>query len=192
MLAGCCCAAEGQEAEVIQLAPSTNESYASLEVPRESGTTRKSGTTEKARLEALVSNFAKRAVKGVPCTLVQEGNGSCTRTQYRITKGLEDLLIMSPDQDGQAMVTCPLKSIQDVYTWLEDGQRAFEGDYVRKADAAGLDKELLIMVVYGPRGVGPSRICLLLGDRQGRDTFLECLRILCVYALHHQKPAATR
>mmetsp|Transcript_137927 Transcript_137927/g.384651 ORF Transcript_137927/g.384651 Transcript_137927/m.384651 type:complete len:197 (+) Transcript_137927:79-669(+) len=189
----CCCDTEDQVTETIGPLSSTDENSFARGVPPRAVPATSSGSpplmpgqreTEKARLEALASRFAKQAVKGLHCTYWREGTGEWVRTQYRITKGLEKLMVMSPLDASQAEVTCPLAVIQDIYTFIEDGQAVFQGDLLNKVDAAGLNKDLLLMIVYGDGVQRSFRFCLLMDDRESRDTFLECLRILCIYALN--------
>lgn len=182
MFEGCCCNAEGQDVETIGPISGTDESYNALPVQK------KEKQSEKDRLAELTSNFARQAVKGMKCTFMQDGGDTCIQTQYRVTQGLDSLLVMSPSQADKVLIACPLALIQDVYTYMEDGPAPFQGEWLRKVDAAGFNRDMLLMIVYShATGLqAESRFCLLLEGRERRDTFLECLRILCVYALNRQ------
>mmetsp|Transcript_109992 Transcript_109992/g.344132 ORF Transcript_109992/g.344132 Transcript_109992/m.344132 type:complete len:96 (-) Transcript_109992:226-513(-) len=91
---------------------------------------------------------------------------------------------MSPQEARQPEVTCPLAVIQDIYTFTEDGRAVFHEQVLSSVEAAGLNKELLLMIVYGDGAGRTFRFCLLMDDRRSRDTFLECLRILCIYVIN--------
>mmetsp|Transcript_68002 Transcript_68002/g.199026 ORF Transcript_68002/g.199026 Transcript_68002/m.199026 type:complete len:192 (+) Transcript_68002:143-718(+) len=189
MFGFCCCNGDGQESETIQAISTTDEDYDTPPVLRPSPSCAPGARPgERERLEALASGFARQAVKGLRCAYVPEGGAQAVRTLYRVTKGLDSLVVVSPLDDDKALETCPLTDIQDVYTWMEDGSVPFQGEWIRKADAAGLDKELLVMIVYRAAAAaeGQARFCLLPSDRESRDTFLECLRLLCIYALNRQ------
>lgn len=134
---------------------------------------------EKARLQQLVNSFAKKAVKGCPCVYLKEGTGKRSSTQYRINKSLEHLVIENPKDPSQADVMCPIAGIQDIYSVSEDGEACFPQDVLQTLIPE--EKELLLMVVYRS-GQKQFRFCLLEASPNSRDVFLECLRILCIYA----------
>jgi len=155
---------------------------------------------EKARLQALVNSFAKRAVRGCPCEYVREGTGERLVTQYRIDKSLEYLIIVTPNdcagdapagretevaplanQEQQSHeVMCPIAAIQDIYSLIEDGEGCFPPEVVHVLKP--VETPLLLMVVYRTGSDKLYRFCLMAESSESRDIFLECLRILCIYA----------
>lgn len=135
---------------------------------------------EKARLQALVNTFAKKAVRGCPCAYIKEGAGERMQTQYRIDKNLEYLIIVNPMDPGCNEVTCPISAIQDIYSLVEDGEPCFPPEVLKTLKPE--EKELLLMVVYRSGADKMFRFSLLEENRDSRDIFLECLRILCIYA----------
>jgi hypothetical protein len=135
---------------------------------------------EKARLQQLVNSFAKRAVRGCPCTYLKEVTGERCSTQYRIDKSLEYLIVMSDKDPNRAEVTCPIAAIQDIYSFVEDGEACFPVNVVQTLK--GEEQELLLMVVYRSGADKMYRFCLLEESQKSRDDILECLRILCIYA----------
>eukprot|EP00930_Biecheleria_cincta_P082999 TRINITY_DN72642_c0_g1_i1.p1 TRINITY_DN72642_c0_g1~~TRINITY_DN72642_c0_g1_i1.p1 ORF type:complete len:252 (+),score=43.04 TRINITY_DN72642_c0_g1_i1:103-756(+) len=135
---------------------------------------------EKARLQELVNRFAKKAVRGCPCVYVKEGSAERFSTQYRIDKSLEYLILVNAKDPGVAEVTCPIAAIQDIYSMLEDGESCFPSDIVGSLRPE--ERELLLMVVFSNSEGKLFRFCLLEDDTASRDIFLECLRILCIYA----------
>jgi len=142
---------------------------------------------EKARLQQLVNSFAKKAVKGCPCLYLKESTGERVATQYRIDKSLEYLIVVSSQDSQRAEVTCPIGAIQDIYSLVEDGEGCFPTEVVSKLKPE--EQNLLLMVVYRNGQSKMFRFCLLEENPESRDTFLECLRILCIYA--QSSPAAT-
>lgn len=134
---------------------------------------------EKARLQQLVNNFVRTAAKGCPCTYLKEVTGERCATRYFLDKRLEHLVVVAPADATVAEVRCPIGAIQDIYCFVEDGATCFP------AKVLGLltqeEQDLLLMVVYRSDRGGTHRFCLLEESPATRDTFLECLRILCIY-----------
>jgi len=153
--------------------------------PQDEGSTTRSLTAEekeaeKARLQQLVNTFAKRAVRGCTCEYIREGTAERLATQYRIDKSLEYLIVVSPMDQQSQEVTCPIAAIQDIYSLVEDGEACFPPEVLKALKPE--EKELLLMVVYRSGQDKLFRFCLLEESRESRDIFLECLRILCIYA----------
>lgn len=135
---------------------------------------------EKTRLQTLVNTFAKRAVSGSPCWYIKEGTGQRMATQYRVDKSLEHLIIVNPKDPKIAEVTCPIAAIQDIYSYVEDGEQCFPADVLKSVEPT--EKDLMLMVVYRNGSGKMFRFCLFEASTESRDMFLECLRILCIYA----------
>mmetsp|Transcript_101832 Transcript_101832/g.294695 ORF Transcript_101832/g.294695 Transcript_101832/m.294695 type:complete len:236 (-) Transcript_101832:128-835(-) len=136
-------------------------------------------TAEKDRLQSLVNSFAKRAVRGCPCFYVREGTGERLSTHYRIDKSLGYLLVLSTQDRRLQEVSCPIAAIQDIYSFIEDGEACFPPEVIKHLTPE--QKEMLLMVVYRS-GARLFRFCLLEMSMETRDVFLECLRVLCIYA----------
>mmetsp|Transcript_97304 Transcript_97304/g.280069 ORF Transcript_97304/g.280069 Transcript_97304/m.280069 type:complete len:212 (+) Transcript_97304:108-743(+) len=134
---------------------------------------------ERVRLQDLVNKFAKRAIKGCPCSYIREGTGDRLFTQYRVDRRLENVIIVGPKRRASIEVTCPIADIQDVYSFHEDGEDVFPSEVLKSLRPP--EKELLLMVIY-KCGEKLYRFCLLEESKESRDSFLECLRILCIYA----------
>mmetsp|Transcript_31944 Transcript_31944/g.52659 ORF Transcript_31944/g.52659 Transcript_31944/m.52659 type:complete len:188 (+) Transcript_31944:51-614(+) len=180
MFGGCCCADSGDALEAqfnLPLAAdentvpyvATDKRVNGQEAPG-SGRSGRSLTAEekeaeKARLQALVNNFAKKAVRGCPCVYFKEGTAQRFVTQYRIDKSLEYLILVNPKEPGVTEVTCPIAAIQDIYSMSEDGSSCFPAE-----------------VVFNDSEGKLFRFCLVEESTQSRDDFLECMRILCIYA----------
>jgi len=190
--AACCCS-DSQDRSQLTLNYSTTAAAApapsSLALPSpgttDDGSTARSLTpeekeAEKSRLQALVNTFAKKAVRGCPCHYLKEGVSDRIRTQYRIDKSLEYLIIVNPSDPQTQEVTCPIAAIQDIYSLVEDGESCFPAETIKGLSTE--EKEMLLMVVYRSGADKMFRFCLLEESRASRDIFLECIRILCIYA----------
>mmetsp|Transcript_93208 Transcript_93208/g.285269 ORF Transcript_93208/g.285269 Transcript_93208/m.285269 type:complete len:223 (-) Transcript_93208:88-756(-) len=134
---------------------------------------------EKARLQGLVNSFAKRAVRGCPCEYIREGVAERVASQYRIDKSLELLSVHNAADPSLQEVSCPIAAIQDIYALVEDGETCFPQEVVKVLRPE--ERDLLLMVVY-KTGDKMFRFCILEETKDSRDIFLECLRILCIYA----------
>lgn len=135
---------------------------------------------EKSRIQEMVNRFAKGALVGCPCICIREGSGERVATKYRINKSLEYLVILSVRDVERAEITCPIADVQDIYSYVEDGESCFPPAVI--AALGPQELELLLMVVYHSDGDRVLRFCLMERCIESRDTFLECLRILCIYA----------
>mmetsp|Transcript_93209 Transcript_93209/g.285271 ORF Transcript_93209/g.285271 Transcript_93209/m.285271 type:complete len:221 (-) Transcript_93209:88-750(-) len=134
---------------------------------------------EKVRLQGLVNSFAKRAVRGCPCEYIREGVAERVASQYRIDKSLELLSVHNAADPSLQEVSCPIAAIQDIYALVEDGETCFPQEVVKVLRPE--ERDLLLMVVY-KTGDKMFRFCILEETKDSRDIFLECLRILCIYA----------
>mmetsp|Transcript_11869 Transcript_11869/g.31350 ORF Transcript_11869/g.31350 Transcript_11869/m.31350 type:complete len:202 (-) Transcript_11869:8-613(-) len=132
---------------------------------------------ERARLQETVSRFAQRAVSGFPCTYVREVTGEVVRARYQVTRSLQSLVIVA---DSQPELECPVADIQDIYSCLGDGESVFPREVLTLVQPH--QRDLLLMVVYTSEDGHPLRFCLLEDTPESRDNFLECMRVLVVYA----------
>jgi len=140
---------------------------------------------DKARLQAIISSFAKQAMEGVSCTALEEGTGACARARYRLTQDVQYLIINLLRDASPAELKCPLRSIQDIYAFAEDGPDPFEDHVLDRVEAAGLDRDLLLMVMYGEESGVNASFCLLMENNEHRNVFMECIRMATIYALNY-------
>jgi len=136
---------------------------------------------QKARLQALVTEFVKKAVRGCSCTCLVEGDaGSVQRVaaKYYLDTPLRWLTV-APVEDGPGRARCPLGSLKDILHAGKDG-RAFLGPEVMSVLGPG-EAELLLALAFrgtaGPR----STVLLLMESTESRDAFLESLQVLSLY-----------
>lgn len=138
-------------------------------------------TLEKVRVQTLLDSFAKRATRGCPSTHVDGRAGGRTDALYRIDKSLGHLTLLAKD-DRRVLAECPIKSIQDVYL-LDDGEECFPPGVVKRVRPH--ERDLLMMVVHGGgHGKKALGFCVLEESLEGRDQFLESMRLLTIYAEH--------
>lgn len=135
---------------------------------------------EKVRLQAAIIAFVKKAVKGCPCAYLNEGATERTLATYTLDQNFEELAVLSSQDPSRREVVCRVAAIQEIYSPAQDGRDCFPPDVLALLSPEEL--ELLLMVVY--RG-GPDktlRFCMLEDSKASRDVFLECMRVLCIYA----------
>merc|ERR1719203_846404 len=135
---------------------------------------------ERARLQELVTAFAGQLVWGRPCTYFDQATGKRTPAQYRTDKKIECLTIVPSRGAPNAQVVCPLGVIQDIYCFVYDGEACFPPKIV--SNLKPNEAELLLMVVYAGTDGEAQSFCILEESSDSRDTFMECMRILSVYA----------
>lgn len=148
---------------------------------------------EKVRLQNLVNNFVRNAAQGLSCVYLKEVTGERAATRYFLDKRLEHLVIVAANDATVAEVRCPIAAIQDIYCLVEDGAGCFPAKVLGPLTPE--EQQKLLMVVYRSdrkQSGDTHRFCLLADSTSDRDTFLECLRILCIYSqtLATNKPGA--
>ncbi|CAK9069383.1 Uncharacterized protein SCF082_LOCUS34750 [Durusdinium trenchii] len=182
----CCCAASTGPEETFE---ANYQAFASDECLSaylaKTGSTSSSGPSrqaEKSRLQALLKDFAKSATNaGCPCVYFKEGTWErADRALYRMDNLLQTLMLISGQGPQQLEVTCPITAIEDIYCMAEDGPSYFPPEVV--AALTPEEKEQLLMIVFSDADAKFVRLCLAQESRQSRDDFLECMRILSVYA----------
>mmetsp|Transcript_90878 Transcript_90878/g.261879 ORF Transcript_90878/g.261879 Transcript_90878/m.261879 type:complete len:223 (-) Transcript_90878:277-945(-) len=144
--------------------------------PAASGQQPSDREAEKARLQKLVNSFVKNALKGYKCFYVDEASGDKKAAVYRIPKTLETLTITGSEDGAPTLFNCRIAEVQDVYCLAEDGETCFDPKVIKAATQA--DRELLLLLILK----NGTRLCMMEETTTSRDTFLECLRILCIYA----------
>jgi hypothetical protein len=82
-------------------------------------------------------------------------------------------------------LVCPLGKVEDVYTFAEDGEEPFPPAVL--AALRPEERERLVMVVYCDqealsKAKRQIRFCLLEESAESLQVFLECMRLLCIYA----------
>ncbi|CAK0810497.1 unnamed protein product, partial [Prorocentrum cordatum] len=76
---------------------------------------------EKARLQSLVDSFAKRAVRGCPCTYLDGMGRARIDALYRLDESLRRLTLLAKG-DRSVIAECSIEDIQDIYLLEDDGE----------------------------------------------------------------------
>lgn len=145
--------------------------------------------TESRRLEKyqwrqLFHTFVDNALGGSQITHLQEITGSRSETTYFIDGRLENFTMAGAAnpgyllRDGRSSVCCQLTAIRDIYCFRDDGASSFPPHILQLLTAE--ECELLVQIVYQSGPGAHHRILLLERSRRRLDTFVECLRILCL------------
>jgi len=171
----------------------TRHSIDTAGAPRTASVSTSNGAGEKERLQEQVNIFSRQAMKGSPCTLVKRGtDGACTCVEclYKIDKSFSLLSVVSKTS-GMDLVKIRITHIQDIYSFSDDGEAAFPESVVQAV--AGRQRTLLLMLVFkesaesqaNPSVYGDEALsrCYIVEESDvDRDRFLDCLKVLCIYA----------
>eukprot|EP00971_Amphidinium_carterae_P177632 3523260-Amphidinium_carterae.1 len=154
---------------------------------------------EKARLQRILNDFISRAVKGIPCTLLDEATGERVQSVYQVPllrtnppqfsfggnfawrffywqvdEGLQNLIFV----DGKrAQLHCPTDAVLDVFAGGDDEDSCFS-----KAVMKGItqvEKQALVRIFYSDAAGKECSLSFLERSRAQREVFLECLKVLC-------------
>lgn len=145
---------------------------------------------EKSRLQSLLHQFAQKAVKGCPCVYFKEGTSERCQSRYRMDRLLETLMLVNGQDPGQLEISCPVIAIQDIYTMAEDGPGHFPPEVV--AALKPEEKDQLLMIVFRDATQKFAHLCIAQESKQSCDEFLECMRILSIYAESKAKAPASQ
>lgn len=143
---------------------------------------------EKTHRQSVVDSFVKKAVRGRPSTHIDNQTGGRTESLYHIDKGLRHFTLSAKD-DGRIIAECPIEEIQDIYV-LDDGENCLPPEVVRQVGPH--ERDCVLMVVHGhlpDRARSLTRkyascFCIVEESREGRDVFLESMRVSSIYAQH--------
>lgn len=156
---------------------------------------------ERARLQAMVSAFARDALEGCPCTcfapltkrdsnmpdgaakvhLSVSSPDKCgwqhSVGYYNIDRSLTQLIV---DTDQGWRISCQLSAIQDIFSFVEDGAIPFPEAVTSSLKPEEL--ELLLLVLYTDSAGHSQQLCIMESVAEQRNRFLECMRVLCIFA----------
>lgn len=140
---------------------------------------------ERSRLQDFVKDFAKCAVRGVPCEVIDNSTGSVFAAAYFIDPTLQMLQLKRSEASYREIKLADIGEIQDFEASRASGELASPGvpEAVRRAlDGGNRLAERLLVIHSGPR-VEP--VFLLEGSSVDRDRFIMCAKILRLYAQSH-------
>jgi len=136
---------------------------------------------EKKRLQGLVNKFVSKAMKrGCPCMFIEQGSARHQQTTYTLDEGLANLIVRASLVTAHPDVFIPLAGIIDIYCCFMDGEDCFPADVVRTLKTSD-ELDLLVMVNYQD-GQDVFSCCWMEENTESRNTFLECMSVLCAYA----------
>jgi len=131
---------------------------------------------EKARLQELVKGFAKRAVHGVACQIVDVATGRINPAAYEIDRQLRRLRVVPKDPDVPIRAH-NISRIRDSFS-IEAGEASVP-PAVRSALVEEQQRRLVLISFEDA-----PMLCLLEASIAERERFVTCLKILRLFAAH--------
>eukprot|EP00922_Rhytidocystis_sp_ex-Travisia-forbesii_P055949 GHVS01082827.1.p1 GENE.GHVS01082827.1~~GHVS01082827.1.p1 ORF type:complete len:230 (-),score=44.03 GHVS01082827.1:205-894(-) len=149
---------------------------------------------EKARLQALVKHFAKAAVGGVSCKVLELSSGNQTNARYVFDKALTTFTV---SVDSGLDTVLPMSSLQEVYSYEDLAHSANTEFLTREPVVASLtfDQKARLVVLEYLEPLDRSYLKRLFvleqsGEAESaKDRFVTCMKILRLYALTANTPA---
>lgn len=135
---------------------------------------------EKARLQDLVKTFAKNAVQGVACQLLEEQTGRMVAAKYNIDKQLKKMTVKSTEEGVSLQHVVPLACIQEIYR-IEDGEGSFPKT-AQNVNPPDLDRILMCLYTPDERTQQSQRLCFFEASPMDKERFLTCMKILRLYS----------
>lgn len=128
----------------------------------------------KTRLQEMLKSFAKRALRGITCTLFTD-SGELLPAKYQLDKRLQNLVMMV---DDNFRVNCPMAEIRSIHQ-PEDGEHFFPKIVNLLNDE---QKRRLLMISYNGERSAHKTLLFLENDTFDREQFLACIKILRLYS----------
>lgn len=159
-------------------------------VPSSIGRLGGSAVPEKQQVQEFVKDFARCAVRGVPCEVVDESSGAVFKALYLIDAAMQRLTLRHHRLDANAQGPyreIEMSRIHDVYD-LEAGEslallgKGVVPEVVLGAVSQESARDRLVIVALED-GLPPA--CLLESSTVDRDRFIMCVKILRLYAQTH-------
>eukprot|EP00413_Alexandrium_margalefii_P021272 CAMPEP_0204551508 /NCGR_PEP_ID=MMETSP0661-20131031/25932_1 /ASSEMBLY_ACC=CAM_ASM_000606 /TAXON_ID=109239 /ORGANISM="Alexandrium margalefi, Strain AMGDE01CS-322" /LENGTH=192 /DNA_ID=CAMNT_0051558503 /DNA_START=39 /DNA_END=617 /DNA_ORIENTATION=- len=148
---------------------------------------------EKSRLQDFVKDFAKCAVRGVQCEVIDAGSGAVLPAAYYVDPLLQRLKLTklrrseaggNDEAPLQELELADIQEIQDLEAarpqrelWARAAPEA-----VRRATEGDGMADRLVVIASGQRA---QTVFLLEGSAVDRDRFIMCTKILRLYAQTH-------
>mmetsp|Transcript_2188 Transcript_2188/g.4437 ORF Transcript_2188/g.4437 Transcript_2188/m.4437 type:complete len:189 (-) Transcript_2188:296-862(-) len=129
---------------------------------------------EKARLQELVKGFAKRAVHGVACHLVDVATGRVVPATFEVDRQLKRLRVVPKDPD-MPVLSNSISRVREAFS-VEAGEST-----VPPAVRAALVEEQrrrLVLISFEDMPM----LCILEASVAERDRLVTCMKILRLYA----------
>jgi len=125
---------------------------------------------EKAKLQERVQSFAKRATRGIDCSLGNTQTNDWQPATYLLGKGLKEFIVRQPGGADQAY---PIADIQDIIR-VQDDERVASLALTQTLDAEGRKRMFLVQC-------GSKEIYLLEKNVEDADIFCSSMRVLRLY-----------
>mmetsp|Transcript_40006 Transcript_40006/g.87352 ORF Transcript_40006/g.87352 Transcript_40006/m.87352 type:complete len:198 (+) Transcript_40006:54-647(+) len=135
---------------------------------------------EKSRLQEFVKDFAKCAVRGVHCRVVDSATGNAFHAAYSVDASLRRLILRSDASNDLYHRNLEMSRIKDVY----DFESATEvlPEAVTHAIGGSDTRDRFLAIVFAD---GSEPVCILEASVEERDRFIMCVKILRLYAQTH-------
>mmetsp|Transcript_41068 Transcript_41068/g.116263 ORF Transcript_41068/g.116263 Transcript_41068/m.116263 type:complete len:202 (-) Transcript_41068:135-740(-) len=141
---------------------------------------------EKSRLQEFVKDFAKCAVRGIPCDVIDSERGSVFTANYFIDPALQRLSLRKCNAGGTSEAPLyrdlDISTIQDIFDIDSATASGRLPEGVRNAVRGDGQKERLAVISFEDHT--PAAF-LLEGSPVDRDRFIMCVKILRLYAQTH-------
>jgi len=179
------------ERQVVATAPPGSAGSAQS-VPKSFSQISGNGLPEKQMVQEFVKDFARCAVRGVQCDLVDESSGSVIKGSYYIDVAMQRLTFKQgrPEATAQGPYReIEMSRIHDVYD-LEAGEslvllgKGVVPEVVVRSVSHDCARDRLAIIALED-GLAP--VCLLESSSVDRDRFIMCVKILKLYAQTYGK-----
>jgi hypothetical protein len=132
-------------------------------------------------LKKDVMDFTDRGVEGVLCTILRERSLERLAGSYCLEENAKYIIFLSGDTLQTEELIMPVKELVNVFTLETDGENCFPPAILGILEPG--EAERLIMLGFSTKGSDKkTRFCFLETDREARDTFARCMKVLSVYA----------
>lgn len=132
---------------------------------------------EKARLNALVVSFSKKAIVGLNCKVLGDVGGTTASPQYANAKFFFDKALLSMEVRVRGtQVTVPLVDVVEVFSYehVPDCQL---GKLLREED-----RSRAVFIQHRVDSAPDSWLCLIVADEELQESAATCIKILQLYA----------
>mmetsp|Transcript_42956 Transcript_42956/g.124218 ORF Transcript_42956/g.124218 Transcript_42956/m.124218 type:complete len:284 (-) Transcript_42956:249-1100(-) len=169
-----------------QAKPQPTEDPLDAESPRDEDEEVKAETRQ--RVQAAVSAFVKRAVKGIPCKAWDDESSEWKACEYKLDRHLEKInFVIQGTRTSQAV--CRVAAIEDIYTHESDGEAAFPPAALKTLTPE--ERDVMAMLIgVAATGQAAFRILLLESTKDSLSAMMESMRVLVVYARAKSGPPA--
>lgn len=134
---------------------------------------------ERAKLQELVKDFSKLALRGVSCSAICGQTGQLYSATYSVSSTLDRLSVKpSNAEDPTRPVEIPMTSIRDFHE--HEAGRSVAAEGVIWAQKAGKKEQLIVVETFDQHKYPP--VFLVEASPQERDRFIMCMKVLRLYA----------